>query len=402
MARIIVIGGGTAGTAAALALHKAGFDVTVHEAHPDSAEDIGAFLTLATNGLRALAQFDAVSAVTSVGFPLTTLRVLDGTGTELVRRPLAGAQDPLLPYRCLRRGELNAALQAEAARRGIDVRHGARLASVEDGPDDVTVRFTDGSTATGDLLIGADGLNSTVRRTIAPAVHPRYSGERVLYGYTTEAPVAGPTDLFTLIRGSAAAFGYAVSPAGETYWFARVSDDPLSAEELANGAPARWRDVLLPLLRKDATPAADMVAATTDSILVTNATEMPPATPWRAGRALLIGDAAHAASPATGQGASMALEDAVVLAKALRDAPDTESALTAYERLRRPRVEHNITTSGRISRGAHSPATARPGSLGGPGTTAAPVSDDDLVRQLDWDTNLWTMVTDSSPAGDRA
>ncbi|MEV6587369.1 FAD-dependent oxidoreductase [Streptomyces acidicola] len=401
MARIIVIGGGTAGTAAALALHKAGFDVTVHEAHHDSAEDIGAFLTLATNGLRALAQFDAVSAVASVGFPLTTLRVLDGTGTELARRPLAGVQDPLLPYRCLRRGELNAALQAEAARRGIDVRHGARLASVEDGPDDVTVRFTDGSTATGDLLIGADGLNSTVRRTIAPAVHARYSGEHVLYGYTTEAPVAGPTDLFTLIRGSAAAFGYAVSPAGETYWFARVSGDPLSAEKLANGTPARWRDLLLPLLRKDATPAADMVAATTDSILVTNATEMPPATPWRAGRALLIGDAAHAASPATGQGASMALEDAVVLAKALRDAPDTESALTAYETLRRPRVEHNIITSGRISRRAHSPATVRPGSLGTPGTTAAPVSDDGLVRQLDWDTNLWTMVTDSGPAGDR-
>ncbi|MPY63822.1 FAD-dependent oxidoreductase [Streptomyces spongiae] len=377
MARIIVIGGGTAGSAAALALHKAGLDVSVYEAHPDSAEDIGAFLTLASNGMRALAQLGASTAVTGTGFPLTTMRVLDGSGTEVVKRPLAGADDPLLQYRCLRRGELNAALQAEAVRRGIGVRHGARVESVEEGPEHVTVRFTDGGTATGDLLIGADGLNSTVRRAIAPAVQPGYAGEHVFYGYTTDAPAAGPSDLFTLIRGSEAAFGYAVSPAGETYWFARVTGDPLSAEDLANGTPGGWRDLLLPLLRKDSTPAADMVAATTDSVLVTNATEMPLATTWRSGRALLIGDAAHAASPATGQGASMALEDAVVLAKALRDAPDTDGALTAYETLRRPRVEHNVTTSGQISRNAR------------PGTAQAPLSDEDLARHLDWNISFF-------------
>ncbi|MEW2400695.1 NAD(P)/FAD-dependent oxidoreductase [Streptomyces sp. NPDC046862] len=383
MARIIVIGGGTAGSAAALALHKAGSEVAVYEAHPDSAEDIGAFLTLASNGMRALAQLDASAAVTGIGFPLTGMRVLDGSGTELVKRPLAGADDELLRFRCLRRGELNAALQAEAARRGIGIRHGARLASVEEGPGDVTVRFTDGSTATGDLLIGADGLNSTVRRAIAPAARPGYAGEYVFYGYTTGAPIAGPSELFTLVRGSGAAFGHAVSPAGETYWFARVTGDPLSAEDIAQGTPEGWRDLLVPLLRKDTTPAADMVAATADSILVTNATEMPLGTSWRSGRALLIGDAAHAASPATGQGASMALEDAVVLAKALRDAPDTDSALTAYDRLRRPRVEHNIATSGQISRGAHSPTNARPG------TTTPPLSDEDLARQLDWNTDLF-------------
>jgi 2-polyprenyl-6-methoxyphenol hydroxylase-like FAD-dependent oxidoreductase len=132
----------------------------------------------------------------------------------------------------------------------------------------------------------------------------------------------------------------------------------------------------VPLLREDTTVAADMVAATPDSILVTNATEMPLGTGWRSGRALLIGDAAHAASPAAGQGASMALEDAVVLAKALRDAPDKDSALTTYERLRRPRVEHNITTSGQISRGTHSPAPA-------------PVSEEALTQHLDWNTDLF-------------
>ncbi|MCF1595732.1 FAD-dependent oxidoreductase [Streptomyces muensis] len=374
--RLIVMGGGIAGAGAALALHKAGFDVTVFEAHPDSAEDIGAFLTLASNGMRALAEMDASEAVTAIGFPLTSMRVLDDTGAELAQVPLGEAGTPHLRYRCLRRGDLNAALQAEVIRRGIDIRHGRRLVSVEDGPDTVTAHFADGSTATGDLLIGADGLNSTVRRLISPHTRPTYAGQHVYYGYTGAASEAGRPETITMVRGSSVAFGYAVSPEGETYWFARVSDAPLAADALAEGTPARRRDLLLPLLRKDATPAADLVAATPDRLMVTNATELPTGTPWRSGRTLIIGDAAHAASPATGQGASMALEEAVVLAKSLRDAPDTESALTLYERLRRPRVEHNITVSGNISRGTPTPTADRPG-------------DDELIRQLDWDTDLW-------------
>ncbi|MCX4761730.1 FAD-dependent monooxygenase [Streptomyces sp. NBC_01275] len=415
MARLLVIGGGIAGTAAALALSKAGRDVTVYEAHPDSAEDIGAFLTLASNGLRALAQIDATPAVTAIGFPLTSMRVVDHTGAEVARVPLGEADDPRLRYRCLRRGELNAALQAEAARRGVEIVHGTRLASVQDGPEGVTAHFTDGSTATGDLLIGADGLNSTVRRTTAPTARPGYAGQRVFYGCTGTAPDPGtaPTDgeaaCITMVRGSTAAFGHTTSPDGETFWFARVAADaPLTAAEISEATPTQWRDLLVPLLRKDPTPAADIVAATTAPVLVTNATEMPNGTPWRSGRSgdsglsgrtLLIGDAAHAASPATGQGASMALEDAVILAKCLRDSPDVESALPLYETLRRPRVEHNTTVSGNLSRGVSAPPPAqasggRPAEgrpAGGRPTGGAPASrpgDDELIRQLDWNSGI--------------
>ncbi|MFJ9818593.1 FAD-dependent oxidoreductase [Streptomyces sp. NPDC101151] len=382
MARILVIGGGIGGTAAALALHKAGHDVAVFEAHPDTAEDIGAFLTLASNGMRALAQLDATEAVTASGFPLTSLRLLDGQGSEVMQAPLAGADDPALRYRCLRRGELNAALQTEAVRRGTALRHGIRLVSVADGPDGVTAHFSDGSTATGDLLIGADGLNSVVRRHVAPTAQPRYAGQRIFYGYTDGVPAAEGTGAITMVRGSASAFGYAVSPAGETYWFARVAGDPLPVGGPAHRTAVDRREELLPLLRKDDTPAGDIVEACAERIMVTNATEMPLGTPWHAGRVLLIGDAAHAASPATGQGASMALEDAVVLAKALRDTPDPRTAFALYEHYRRPRVEHNITVSGGISRGTHTPSPAS-------STTPGPPREDDaLIRQLTWDTTL--------------
>jgi 2-polyprenyl-6-methoxyphenol hydroxylase-like FAD-dependent oxidoreductase len=96
---------------------------------------------------------------------------------------------------------------------------------------------------------------------------------------------------------------------------------------------------------------------------------------------LLIGDAAHAASPATGQGASMAIEDAVILAKALRDSNDLDQARQLYERLRRPRVEQNVAASARLSSGqAQTSSGPRP----------SPRTDVQLMQQLDWNTPLYS------------
>jgi len=381
--RVLIVGGGIAGAGAALALDRAGVDVEVYEAHPDSAQDLGAFLTLASNGMRALREIGATDAVTAIGFPLRAIRLLESTGVQAAHAPMGEAQDPALNFRCLRRGEFAVALQREAVRRGIALRYGARLTRVEEKPDGITAHFDDGSTATGDLLLGADGLGSVARRAVAPGVEPGYAGQYVFYGYTRDVEPATDTDCITMVRGSEAAFGFTCSPDGGTYWFARVGGDPLTARAIADGTPADWRDLLVPLLRKDATPAADLVAGTPDRLMATNATELPVGMPWRFGRALLLGDAAHAASPATGQGASMALEDAVVLAKCLRDLPDTETALARYESLRRPRVEHNIVTSGAISRGTYTgnDANGRPVGKTRPG-------DDTLAELLDWEADI--------------
>jgi 2-polyprenyl-6-methoxyphenol hydroxylase-like FAD-dependent oxidoreductase len=139
-------------------------------------------------------------------------------------------------------------------------------------------------------------------------------------------------------------------------------------------------------------PAADIVAATDDTLMVTNALHLRPGTRWRGRRTVLIGDAAHAASPATGQGASMALEDAVVLAKALRDADSPAAALARYERHRRPRVEHNMAVSAQLT--ANSTAGPAPSADGNqaqpPREHRRPPSqvDEDLIRLLDWRTPL--------------
>ncbi|WP_236792449.1 NAD(P)/FAD-dependent oxidoreductase [Amycolatopsis sp. GM8] len=354
--RVLIIGGGIAGAATALALRRAGFDPVVYEGHPDSGEDIGAFLTLASGGMAALAQLGAAKAVGRAGFPLRTLE-------------FAGQVRELTDYRCLRRAELSRVLQAEVERRGIPLHHGKRLASATEDADGVTARFTDSGIARGDLLIGADGLNSTVRTLVSPGTQPRYAGQQVFYGYSTQSRPPCEQARIVMVRGSVA-FGFTVSPGGETYWFARVDGDELPA---AAGPDPRWREQLLSLVRNDDTPCADIVAATRGPVLATNARDLADVPRWRTDRMLLIGDAAHAASPATGQGASMALEDAVVLGKAMRD---TANPLEVYEQLRRPRVEHNTLSSARIS--AHQPPMQDP----------PPVSVQELARQLDWSARL--------------
>ncbi|MCC9311490.1 FAD-dependent monooxygenase [Kitasatospora sp. RB6PN24] len=393
MTRILVIGGGIAGAAAALALHKAGYEPTVYEAHPDTGADIGAFLTLASNGMRALAQFDAAEPVARAGFPITGMNVVDESGTELAAMPLGEPDHPLTRYRCLRRAELATALRAEVRQRGIPVRHAARLRTVTETATDITAHFADGSSASGELLIGADGLHSAVRRWLDPSdAGPGYAGQRVFYGYSTAAPPpSAAPERITMVRGSAAAFGYLVSPAGETFWFARVPGAPVSAEETAEVTPGQWRERLLPLLRPDRTETAGIVAGTGEELMVTNALHLSPGLRWHTGRAVLIGDAAHAASPATGQGASMALEDAVVLAKALRDAPTRAAALARYELHRRPRTERNMAVSAQLTANrAPGPTAPRDSEQPAPRDSERPASrvDEELLHLLTWETPL--------------
>lgn len=373
--RVLVVGGGIAGCAVTLAAHRAGFDAEVYEAQPDGAADHGAFLTLATNGMAALAQLGAAESVAAAGFPLTTLRLTDHTGAEVATRPLDGHADELTTFRCLRRSELCRVLRTEVRHRGVPVRHGARLVSVESDDTGVLAGFADGSTARGDVLVGADGLHSVVRTAIDPgAPPPRYAGQRVFYGCTTRATPPTAAGRIDMVRGSGSAFGYCVSPTGETFWYCRVTAPPLTDADLAGGGPARWRELLLPLLRPDRTPSADIVAATGEALMVTNARDLPSVRHWYGGRALVVGDAAHAASPATGQGAALALEDAVVLGKALRDTATVDAAFVAYERMRRPRVDGNTAASAQLSAGR--PAE-RPQQ-----------SADELAAQLDWHTPL--------------
>jgi FAD-dependent urate hydroxylase len=341
MPRAIIIGAGVAGTVSAMALQKAGYEPTVYEAYEHSAGlGQGVFLTLAVNGLDALAAIDAAEAVKALGFATGKIRFSSSTGKALGEMPIG----PTLPdgtvTRSIRRAELYSTLYALAVERGVSIEHGKRLTSVDRGEGGVRATFADGSRADGDLLIGADGLRSTVRGLIDPnAPRPRYTGMGNVGGFARVASLRSDGGDYRMMWGRRCFFGYTVSPDGETWWFANPpSRTELTARRIERTTQAQLKAQLVGLLRDDGGPAREIVEATDGEILLTNQYDIPRVPVWQRDRAVLIGDAAHAVSPSTGQGASLACEDAVILAQCLRDLPALDAALAEYERRRRPRV----------------------------------------------------------------
>jgi 2-polyprenyl-6-methoxyphenol hydroxylase-like FAD-dependent oxidoreductase len=162
-----------------------------------------------------------------------------------------------------------------------------------------------------------------------------------------------------MVWGRRAFFGYTVSPSGEVWWFA----NPPSARELTKAelaAPTeQWKQQLIDLFADDASPAVKIIKATTGELPSTNQYDVPSVPTWHRGPMVIVGDAAHAASPASGQGASMAIEDAVVLAKCLRALPSIRQGFAAYEQLRRERVERVVAQGARSSSGKAAGPIAR-------------------------------------------
>jgi 2-polyprenyl-6-methoxyphenol hydroxylase-like FAD-dependent oxidoreductase len=339
--KAIVVGGGVAGTATALALLDAGFEAEVFEAHPSGGADGGAFLTVMRNGMVALAAIGAAEAVEAVSYPARAVALSDDQGRQLGHRPIEG------PARSLTRAALYRALQELAVARGIRVHHGRRVTGASSGPGGVEAVFADGSRVSGDVLVGADGIHSGIRRLIdASAPGPRWSGQHVVYGYAPGNPAGLDTDEYLMIRGSRAFVGLTVPGGdGRTWWFARIPGE----QPAAGLSPDRWRDLALDMCRDDATPAHAVIAASGADVLGGDSYDIPTTPHWHDDRMVLTGDAAHAAVPAAAQGASMAVEDAVALAAALRDHADPAVAFAAYELRRRTETEETVAASARLS-----------------------------------------------------
>ncbi|MEU6240935.1 FAD-dependent monooxygenase [Streptomyces sp. NPDC047024] len=335
----LVIGGGIAGPVTALALRRAGIEATVFESHPVAATDgVGAMLSLAPNGIDALRAVGADAAVEAVGQPVPGVVMADGGGNRLAE--FHGF--PGLPAtRAMARADLFRALADHASAEGVQLMYGKRFVTAHQSPDAVTATFADGSTATADILVGADGIRSTVRTLIDPhAPGPEYGGVLSFGGYATGSGVeAEPGSMYFAFGRTF--IGYWALPDGRIAWFAGLPGaEPRTSAEVARVPAAQWLDTLRELYAGH-TPGRSLLAHTApDDLIAVGPMERMPSVPhWHRGRMVLVGDAAHAPSSSSGQGASLAAESAVELARCLRDLPTPEAAFTAYEALRRPRVE---------------------------------------------------------------
>lgn len=357
---VLIAGGGVAGSVAALACQRAGIDATIFEAHARTDADIGSYFTISPNGLDALDAVGALHLVKQVGLPTRRNVLWDSNGRRLGAPGLGAPLPDGTVAQTLKRARLARVLLDEAIRRGIRVEFGRRLvATTVATSGSVTATFDDGSQATGDLLVGADGIHSTVRRLIDPtAPTGRYVGLTNFGGVTRGAALDIEHEAWHMIFGRRAFFGYHLAPNGDVVWFVNWPRAAFEREERAATSDTAWKGRLVELFVDDAGPAIQLIRTGDLELAADNTFDLGHVPVWRRGPMVIIGDAAHAPSPTSGQGGSMAAEDAVILAKALRDLPSIPGALAAYEQQRRRRVERIVAY------GARGSSAKVPGALG--------------------------------------
>ena len=347
----LIIGGGIAGPAVAMALQKAGIEARIYESRPEAAHGAGAFLTLASNGIEALRVLDADGPARAAGFPTPSITLRSGTGKRLGETRTGGTLPDGTTSLTMKRAALYRILQDEAASRGITVERDKRLVSAEDGPDGVRAVFADGSDASGDVLIGCDGVHSTVRGLIDPhAPAPTYAGLLNTGGVARGVTGASAPGAYEMTFGKRAFFGYVQAPDREIWWFANVPHprDPTCDAAIDRRAET-WRPRLIDLYRDDAGPALALIRRTAEFMALAPIHSLPHLPRWHRGRMVVVGDAAHAPSPSSGQGASLAIEDALVLAQCLRDEPSATCAFARFEAVRRTRVERIVRWAARMN-----------------------------------------------------
>ena len=318
--RVLIAGAGIAGLALARALHQRGIVAEVVERSP-ALQQAGAGLYLPANAVRALRALGIGSAVERIATPVRRQRILDHRGRRLADIAVDRMWDGVDECWAVGRAELCEALQAARAggadpalhRRGEHPRW-------PHAPGHLQRRHTD----TYDLVVGADGIRSTIRDAVVGGVGPRYVGQ-VSWRFVAEGfPTISD---WTVMLGRDRTFLTVALGRERVYCYA-----DLSTADPAVDRGSDWRE----LFAEFADPVPQLLSQGAQAHF--SPIEEVAAPHWVGHRVALVGDAAHASSPNMAQGAAMALEDAHVLAGLLESGQPVDAALPAYEARRRPRV----------------------------------------------------------------
>jgi len=327
--RILIVGGGIAGLAVATALHRHDFAPEIVERSP-AWPAVGAGIALHANGVRVLRALGLGEAIDRAAAVLPRWGFFDQHGELLCETNLEDFWTEVGPCLGITRVRLQEILLTGAA--VVPHRLGMAVTSVTQKDNWVSVGFSDGSSGDFDLVVGADGIYWTTRKHTIGSVSPSYAGQMAWRSVVLIRP-RGLTDLMILL-GESCFFGLVPVGDGQTYGFGGVDVkrfvDPLE------GRLERFRRRFAAF---DGPVPEYLAALERDDQLHVGPIEWMELEQWHSGRVVLIGGAAHAAPPHMGEGGSMALEDAVVLAEILHSADTVGSVLDLYVARRRPRAE---------------------------------------------------------------
>ncbi len=337
--RILLVGAGVAGLALSRALRQRGClsDIIERKACWD---DAGTGMYLPGNALRALRFLELGDEVVKSGARIETQRFCDHRGKLLNEVDLGSVWDETGPCIAVHRADLHRALRN--GRDAPPIRMGVTLVSLDQAGTSAEAHFSDSARKTYDLVVGADGIGSPVRRLVFGD-----AGLRPLkqWGWRFVVPCPPQVTTWSVLMSRKSACLTMPIGGGRAYCYVDVVDtERLESPEIsAHGLQDALADF--------AGPAAAIREALKDSVEVhAAAIEEVVLDSWSHNRALLIGDAAHAMSPNMAQGAAMAVEDAIVLAECLSEQPNMQTALSAYETRRRPRVGWTLAMTRRRDR----------------------------------------------------
>ncbi|HEX2405448.1 MAG TPA: FAD-dependent monooxygenase [Acidimicrobiia bacterium] len=325
--RVLVVGGGLAGLSVGIAFARAGSHVEIIE-KADEWADVGAGMYLPGNAHRAMEALGIGSEVRDSGFQIRRQVFRDRTGRTLAEVDLQDVWGSVGPCLAITRADLHRTLRDAAT--GVDLRLGVEVVAIDQDGESAKVDLTDGSSGEFDLLVGADGLHSSVRRHMTGRAEPSLVGQ-VSWRFI----VNGDADLtnWTVMLGGAKTFLAVPLGGSRTYCYLDLSSN--DGTDPTRRDPDRLQDVFGDF----AAPASGLIRAASESEPVHfGAIEEVVTDDWVAGRVVLVGDAAHATSPNMAQGAAMAFEDAVVLAQCLAGQATVREALGTYVTRRLPRI----------------------------------------------------------------
>jgi salicylate hydroxylase len=344
--RIVIVGAGIGGLAAACALRQRGFEVAIFE-RAEKLEEVGAGLQIGPNGVRVLRALGLGEELRRNAFEPTSMVSLKWDDASLrLREPMRGfyLEKFGVPYMTAHRADIHAMLREAVD--GARLRLSAHCISADTVNGTAVARFADGTQAEGDVVVAADGIRSTIRTQHFGVDAPRFTGMmawRAMVPMDCVPTRVGPGGSVTLQRGEYVGWigpnghviTYPIGGNGDTLnifgghyteeWVEESWSVPSSRDELI-AAKAGWNEALLGMF------------AHVEHVFKWGIYDRDPRPQWTSGRVTLLGDAAHPTMPTLAQGANMAIEDGYVLARALAQHDDVDTALAAYVAARQPRT----------------------------------------------------------------
>lgn len=342
--RFAIVGAGIGGLTLAIAMQKKGYNVSVFENAP-SLKPLGAGLALAANAVKGFAEIGIADAVLSAGSVLKTLfikdekgRILAETDSEVISRKFNTVNNFTI-----HRADLHEVLLQHFVG---NVNLGKGCVDFVQTPKSIKLIFQDGSTHDTDYVIACDGIHSIFRKKLLPESKLRYAGYTCWRAVIDNVPALVDMQVTSETWGRGSRFGIAPLTNGRLYWFACLNakeNDPVMRNY-------RVKD-LLNHFGGFHSPIREILEHTRDEQLIWNdIVDVDPIKKFSFGNIVLMGDAAHATTPNMGQGACLAIEDAVILGNTIADSRSVEEALVAFEQKRISRTTLVVNDSWKLGR----------------------------------------------------